>query len=316
MKKPGSKDSGKAFEFALINEAFRILSINFSVNLVKDATYQSTQKSFLIFPQKTQQKYIDAAIAAINHIIHLEPKITSTKSNGDILTLQLMPDSAGQAGDVRDILFIRSNQNWEVGISAKNNHKAVKHSRLSDKNDFGDTWLGINCSRNYFSAIDHVFKNLRLLKSQNRTWPSVPNKASTVYMPVLNAFRDELNQINDSNPNIPEKLVSYLLGNLDFYKVIKKRTAVEIHGFNMHGTLSKAAQSGHKSLVHKLKLPKQIIDFDYKPGSKDTLLLYCDQGWQISFRIHSAATLVEPSLKFDINLVGQPNSLYSNHIPY
>ncbi|MDR2122992.1 MAG: HaeIII family restriction endonuclease [Flavobacteriaceae bacterium] len=31
-------------------------------------------------------------------------------------------------------------------------------------------------------------------------------------------------------------------------------------------------------------------------------------------RIHNASTKVEPSLKFDINLIGQPQSLYSHHL--
>jgi len=35
-----------------------------------------------------------------------------------------------------------------------------------------------------------------------------------------------------------------------------------------------------------------------------------DNGWAISFRIHSASTIVEPSLKFDIQLVGQPANLF------
>ena len=34
----------------------------------------------------------------------------------------------------------------------------------------------------------------------------------------------------------------------------------------------------------------------------------------MSFRIHNASSKVEPSLKFDINLIGQPQALYSHHI--
>jgi hypothetical protein len=37
--------------------------------------------------------------------------------------------------------------------------------------------------------------------------------------------------------------------------------------------------------------------------------MYFDKGWQISFRIHNASTMVEPSLKFDINIVGLPSNL-------
>ncbi len=39
-----------------------------------------------------------------------------------------------------------------------------------------------------------------------------------------------------------------------------------------------------------------------------------DEGWQISFRIHNASTLIEPSLKFDIQLIGNPPVLFTQHL--
>ncbi|MEG2575602.1 MAG: HaeIII family restriction endonuclease [Christensenella sp.] len=36
-----------------------------------------------------------------------------------------------------------------------------------------------------------------------------------------------------------------------------------------------------------------------------------DGGWQFSFRIHNAATLVEPSLKFDVQIIGMPVTIIS-----
>jgi HaeIII restriction endonuclease len=40
------------------------------------------------------------------------------------------------------------------------------------------------------------------------------------------------------------------------------------------------------------------------------------EGWQISFRIHNASSRIEPSLKFDINLVSAPHTLFTNHFLY
>lgn len=34
-----------------------------------------------------------------------------------------------------------------------------------------------------------------------------------------------------------------------------------------------------------------------------------DNSWQISFRIHNASSRIEPSLKFDIQLIGIPQSV-------
>ena len=52
-----------------------------------------------------------------------------------------------------------------------------------------------------------------------------------------------------------------------------------------------------------------IYSFDYKEGSSNTLILVLDKGWTISFRIHNASSRIEPSLKFDIQLVGIPSAV-------
>lgn len=45
---------------------------------------------------------------------------------------------------------------------------------------------------------------------------------------------------------------------------------------------------------------------DFKPKSKTTVIMSFDNGWQFSFRIHNAKDTVEPSLKFDVQIVGMP----------
>ncbi|WP_430405435.1 HaeIII family restriction endonuclease [Fluviicola sp.] len=313
---PSNKDAGKAFEFALISEAHRILSSNFQTSLFSDATYLSAESSFLLYPENVQSRYIGAARSAISHIQSLEPRLQEAASENDILELRLMPDSAGQKGDVRDILFVRSSQNWEIGISAKNNHKAVKHSRLSQTKDFGSDWLGFPASKEYFQEIFEIFEKLKHYKRIKLAWSAVSNKPNEIYAPVLKAFREELLKLNETHPNVPQNLASYLLGKQDFYKVIKKSKRVEILGFNIHGNLNKNSKNRSLNQMQRLKLPTEIIRFDFKPGKLNTLILVCDEGWQISFRIHSAETLVVPSLKFDTNLIGHPESLYSHHLTY
>ena len=45
------------------------------------------------------------------------------------------------------------------------------------------------------------------------------------------------------------------------------------------------------------------------PDRNNTVELYMDGGWQFTFRIHNAATKVEPSLKFDVQIVGMPTAI-------
>ena len=91
-------------------------------------------------------------------LLDIEPRLTNGIDSKDILQLEIVSDKAGQSGDVRDVLAIRSLQKWEIGISAKNNHRAVKHSRLSNDIDFGLKWLNVPCSADYFNDIKPVFE--------------------------------------------------------------------------------------------------------------------------------------------------------------
>ena len=64
-----------------------------------------------------------------------------------------------------------------------------------------------------------------------------------------------------------------------------------------------------KSEVPVVALPTRIVHIDFVPDSNNTVEVYMDGGWQFTFRIHNAATYVEPSLKFDIQMVGMPTAI-------
>lgn len=315
---PSQTEAGKAFEYALLKQSYSHLSDRHSVTVNENSSLHVAENCFKLFSTSEQTKYLKAATAAIKHIVELEPRLETPTSSNDILTLQIVADAEGIKGDVRDVLFIRSTQNWEIGISAKNNHKAVKHSRLSDKIDFGKEWLDLKCSDIYFKSAVPIFTELRQLKEQHELWRNLKGKHKRFYIPILEAFKSEMLRLDKENTNaVPANLLSYLIGNKDFYKVIKRSSKTEIYGFNLYGTLNKSADKiKPKFKVTRLKLPTRIIELTFKPNSTDTVILTCDEGWQISFRIHNASSKVEPSLKFDINLIGQPQTLYSHHLTW
>ena len=67
-------------------------------------------------------------------------------------------------------------------------------------------------------------------------------------------------------------------------------------------------------LPGRIVLPTKIESFEYKKKrdgktSNNTLVLELDKEWAISFRIHSASSLVETSLKFDVQLAKHPSSV-------
>lgn len=310
--------NGKAFEYSLLFEFYERLSKITKVSIVENEPFQNANRCFLSLDEKTQGVFRITASAAINFLIDIEPRLSNDINAEDILVLEIIGDQAGQLGDVRDVLIIRSLQKWEIGISAKNNHRAVKHSRLSQNIDFGEKWLGVPCSKNYFEEIQPIFSMLEKLKIENKStpWSAIDNMHQVVYIPILNAFAKELIRLDNENPTIvAENLLRYLVGNQDFYKVIKGNKIVEIQAYNLNGSLNLPFESiKPKAKISKLKLPSRLIEIVYQANSTTTLLVSLNEGWQISFRIHNASSRVEPSLKFDINLVSAPQSLFTNHV--
>jgi HaeIII restriction endonuclease len=304
---------------ALLIEFLERLKIITTVSVIENEPLKTAKKCFSTFNEKEQSNYKLNASFAVNFLLDIEPRLSNGISDKDILELEIVADKAGQTGDVRDVLAIRSLQRWEIGISAKNNHRAVKHSRLSNDIDFGNKWLGFPCSKNYFKVIKPVFDNLAKLRTASKAtqkWDTLGDYHTSVYVPILDAFRTELLHLDSENPGLVAKnLIEYLIGNQDFYKVIKGNNKVEIQAYNLHGTLNLPFERiKPKAKVPKLKLPNRLIEVVYQEGSKTTLLVTLNEGWQISFRIHNASSRIEPSLKFDINLVSAPHSLFSNQL--
>lgn len=319
IKKSIQTINGKAFEYALLNEFSERLKVLTSIIIIENEPFRTALKCFLSFDEKEKSHYQLVASFSVNFLLDIEPRLANGICGEDILQLEIVSDKAGQTGDVRDVLIIRSLQNWEIGISAKNNHRAVKHSRLSNDIDFGQKWLGFPCSNNYFKEIKPIFDNLANLRNISKStqkWETLGDYHTSVYIPILNAFKNELLKLDNENPGIvAERLIKYLIGNQDFYKVIKTKNKVEIQAYNLHGTLNLPFQNIRpKAKMPRLKLPNRLIEVIYQENSKTTLLVTLNEGWQISFRIHNASSRIEPSLKFDINLVSAPHTLSTNHL--
>ena len=311
--------NGKAFEYALLKEFLERLKAVTTVSVVENDPYKTALKCFLSFNEKEKSHYSLVASFAVNFLLDIEPRLSNGISNKDILQLEIVSDKEGQTGDVRDVLAIRSLQKWEIGISAKNNHRAVKHSRLSNDIDFGKKWLGFPCSVEYFKDVMPVFDNLAKLRTASKAtqkWDTLGDYHTSVYVPILDAFKKELLRLDAENTGVvAERLIKYLIGNQDFYKVIKGSNKVEIQAYNLQGTLNLPFETVKpKAKVPRLKFPNRLIEVVYQENSQTTLLVTLNEGWQISFRIHNASSRIEPSLKFDINLVSAPHTLFTNQL--
>jgi len=310
---------GKAFEYACLLCFYNTLKDNQDIIIEGTSSYHVAKDFYDNLDIKIKQKLILAANAAVRVILRLEPQLENPLDNIPLI-LTIQEDAAGIAGDVRDVLCIRKQNNWEIGISCKHNHSAVKHSRLSPTIDFGKLWFDIPCSKEYFDTINPLFDELRQMKEKKMLWREIEDKDDRFYVPLLNAFVKELKRLDDENTGeVPKRLLSYLLGTNDFYKVIsiENRKVTNIQAFSVYGTLNRTAGKVRPQVkLPNLHLPTKFYDISFKPDSKNTILVVADGGWTISMRIHNASTYVEPSLKFDVQLIGVPPSLYSHFEPW
>lgn len=169
-----------------------------------------------------------------------------------------------------------------------------------DTLDFGKEWFNIPCSEQYFTDVRPLFSELRNMREKGRIagqpalCSAILEKTNRYYVPILRAFLDELNRLARANTNIPELLIHYLTGALNKPSG-KLRPIVD---------------------VPRLKFPKRIYHAGFKPGSDNTIEVVCDEGWAISMRIHNASSKVEPSLKFDVNLIALPGSMHAQVEPW
>ena len=305
-----SNNQGRAYEFICLITLHEEISHYRPAVIDQNSSYFAAQRAWNSISEDLKRTLTKSAAAAVYTIFDLEPLII--EDGNDRLDLFIQPDSQGEEGDVRDILIVRRNIRWEIGLSIKHNHFAVKHSRLSKNLDFGERWFGVPCSRRYWADVEPVFSYLEQAKQHGAKWRDLPAKERDVYIPLLQAFSAEILRSSSRYPEIPRKMVEYLLGEFDFYKVISidRQRITQILSYNLHGTLNQSSRSQAPKIdVPIANLPTRIVSLDFKPGSTNTLELYMDGGWQFSFRIHNAATNVETSLKFDIQIIGMPASI-------
>ena len=210
---PKSDELGRAFEYICVKCLEEEISKIRSVVVANNNNLIQDMNNWNCLDENTKTIMKKEALAAIPTLRELEPMIED--NSGDILTIRLQSDKEGIIGDVRDILIIRDSVKWVIGISVKHNHLAVKHSRLSNVLDFGNSWLGMPCSKTYWDEIAPIFAPL--IKNRGKiAWSALPNKESTVYVPLLKAFIKEINKDYEKDKTVPSRMVEYLLGKYDF----------------------------------------------------------------------------------------------------
>lgn len=312
-----SNDQGRAFEYIFAKVLKDKISTHRNAVIEDNESLAVAEKAWNSISGNIQSNLEEAAIAACEKIFDAE--VLMIENSPEALVLKLQPDSAGKEGDVRDILVIRGDINWEIGFSLKHNHFAVKHSRLSSVKDFGKSWYGIPCSDEYWRGISPIFDYIDTYIVAGKNWSDMSDKVERVYAPLLEEFVKEIERSYEIDSNLPTKLVEYLLGRYDFYKIIAQdnfRNTI-IQSYNAHGQLNKPSGTMNPSIIiPATELPTRILHIGLIPDKDNMVELSLDKGWYFTFRIHNASTEVENSLKFDVQLGSIPASIITINCPW
>jgi len=296
--------NGKGLEWAVVRQLHEKLGFQ----IVDSNQMTTARESYDAISTDLLSTFESQVPRCVDHIINLEPWILSgNKTNGKIW---INSDAAGQEGDVRDVMI--SCEGKSTGISCKNNHTAFKHSRLSPKINFPSVWklCREGASDNYMSGVKALFLEIKNTSSQSgfTKWSEIDNdRKFGYYKRLLDLFRSEIFRIRDksseSAAELASGLVKYVIGRHDFYKLIIKDDRGLVEGYSLSGSLK----------VPRIPLPSTILAIEFIPDSAGTVLLFMDAGYSFSFRIHSAKSEIELSLKFDIQAIGLPREVYRHH---
>jgi hypothetical protein len=326
---PSQTEHGKAFELACLKGLEKIISVfgqRVKCQVIKNKSYEIANCFFDNLPsQKHKKILLLAGYKMAEKLVDLEPRlICPTKGFRDVIDLEIQPDEKGIHGDVRDVLalklLLRSEKvGWQIGISCKHNHKAVKHQRISPSIDIGAQWMNSPSDNIYFDEIMPVFNKIAYLqKSGKQKWLEIADKDIVVYKPLLEAISKQIRRLDELNGQaISSSFLAYLIGKKDFYKVVLEgKKAVSIQGFNFNGTLNHPADNcPPKHRISVLKSPTKIYKIEFKNNYNNTIHIIMDEGWSVSMRIHNASTKIENSLKLDVQLIGIPQNQYKEILP-
>ena len=137
-------NQGRAYEYACLVTLHKAINEVRKAVILHNSSYEAAQNAWNTLNSEEKQLYTLSAKSTINTIFAMEPNIVEVYD--DILQLYIQNDKHGEEADVRDIIIERKDIRWEIGLSIKHNHMAVKHSRIAKNLDFGSKWYAIPCS--------------------------------------------------------------------------------------------------------------------------------------------------------------------------
>jgi len=249
---------------------------------------------------KTKRYFEADAREMIVHILALE----GIDAGVGGWSAKFIEDSFAREGDVRDIVLRR--RGVELGISCKSNHRAFRHSRISPISSIRSAWrLGKDSleSPAYLVSLNRAFAEVESPKP--KSWSDLGEERKRVfYNRCIRVFGEELRRLAAiDEATFSRNFFRYVMGSKGYYKCVVSERFSFLQGF-LFG----------RSVVARINCPKRLVKMDFPSDKSGVLHLYFDRGISFSLRLHNASDSYERSLKFDIQAIGLPQSLYTHHL--
>ncbi len=294
LSKRQTNGRGLEHAFGLAVESCLGVRVSGDVNYLR-------RKAFEHLGSEIREVFSKDARSLLEHVLQLEGIPQGERG----WSARYLDDASARDGDVRDIVISKGDR--DVGISCKSNHKAFKHSRISPESSLRVAWRLSPVSgsdRRYVRELDLLFNQLESQPFDK--WSDLgARRKQAFYDACIAAFSKEIRhliaEIGDSK--ISPGLVRYFLGSKGYYKCV-------VSG---RGSFLQAFCFG-RSVVARISLPRRLVALDFPPGKHGVLHMHFDRGFSFSLRLHNASSGYERSLKFDIQALALPQSLYTHHL--
>ncbi len=287
-------DTGRALEYAIVNKISSFL-------MNKDIKFQFSERA--LSNNQRDKLYFNKLLPILKEdfikcakIFTIWAEQSGWFKGATNIEIDRLPDTAGVKGDVTDIrLKIKiKNSTFVKNISVKHHHNALKHPRLPRLPE----QCGIKdekIKRRYIEKHTQIWKTFlekahglnpniiefNKLKKLNNSFIDL-----NLYKPLILLVKDFLEE-NANNPDNVSTFFKFLTGSFNFYTIKNENNNVIIKHFI------------------DLKSP-QKFKIDYPYNSLTTFLMELDNGWKITFRLHTASSKffkngkINQSTKFDV----------------
>jgi hypothetical protein len=302
-------DTGRALEYSVVYKISKFLyanQIKFSCTSRASLDNKRDSVYFKRLPEELAEDFVKCA-----QIFVLWAKKQGWFKGAISVDIDRLPDTEGVSGDVTDIrLNIKTKSSeYSKNISIKHHHNALKHPRLPrlpEQCGISDRTI----KKKYISKHDAIWnsfiKKAHNLNSETAEFSKIKEIQEdfiekNLYKPLILLVNDFLEK-NACNPESIAHFFRFLTGNFNFFTIKNEKNAVLI-----------------KHFVDLQKPTKFKIIYPYK--SLTTFLMNLDNGWEITFRLHTASSRfikngkINMSTKFDVNCINLDKVIKIEKIP-